>query len=193
MTSDHYLAQIQALLPRGAAWPTEPDLVMTETLRALADELARVDARADDLLDEADPRTTGELLTDWEQAYALPDPCTSQPDITIERRAALVEKVARIGGQTPQYFIDVAALLGFTITITEYRPFRVGINRCGDELLGEPWWFAWRVNGPLDTFTYFICGRSRCGDPLRDWGNDLLECVIRRLAPAHTVPIFSYT
>jgi uncharacterized protein YmfQ (DUF2313 family) len=37
-----------------------------------------------------------------------------------------------LGGQSRQWFIDAAAQLGYSITITEYRPFMVGIDRCGD-------------------------------------------------------------
>ena len=35
-TPDAYLAQLQALLPPGAAWPRDPELVLTEFLAALA-------------------------------------------------------------------------------------------------------------------------------------------------------------
>ena len=36
------------------------------------------------------------------------------------------------GGQSRQFFIDVAAMIGYTITITEYRPFFIAMDRCGD-------------------------------------------------------------
>ena len=42
--SDAYLAQLQALLPPGRAWPREPDAVLTKLLHAFADALAPMPA-----------------------------------------------------------------------------------------------------------------------------------------------------
>jgi uncharacterized protein YmfQ (DUF2313 family) len=53
-----YLSQLQALLPQGAAWTRERDAALTRLLDAFAEEFARVDARARQLLDESDPRST---------------------------------------------------------------------------------------------------------------------------------------
>lgn len=191
MSAAQYLSQLQALLPPGAAWPREPGLVLTAALQALAAELARVDARADDLVAESDPRTTWELLADWERAYGLPEPCVGAPDSVAERIQALVEKVTRLGGQTPAYYIAVAARLGFAISITEFDAFAAG-DHAGDPVQGEDWQFAWQVNAPETTVTDFLAGHGAAGDRLRDWGNEILECVIRRLKPAHTYVIFAY-
>lgn len=67
MTADDYRTALQALLPRGAAWTRSPEAVLMRVLAACAEEPERVDERADDLLDEADPRATLELLSDWER------------------------------------------------------------------------------------------------------------------------------
>mgnify|MGYP001809569769 CR=1 FL=1 len=76
MTRDDYLAQLVALLPTGPAIPREPGGVLLRLLEAPAAELARVDLRGAALLDEADPRATAELLTDWQRAFGLPDACS---------------------------------------------------------------------------------------------------------------------
>ena len=39
------------------------------------------------------------------------------------------------GSQSREFFIGVAAMIGYTITITEYRTFVVGIDRVGDSRL----------------------------------------------------------
>ncbi|MGE0487324.1 MAG: YmfQ family protein [Gammaproteobacteria bacterium] len=189
-TAAQYREQLAALLPLGAAWPREGDSVLGRVLLAVADELARLDARAWDLVDEADPRTTVELLPEWERAFGLPDPCVDQPDTYGERIDALVEKVTRIGGQSPGYFIAVAARLGYTITITEFDPFTFASTF--DELLyGQDWQFAWQVNAPEETVRWFEY-TSGFDEPLADWGNEQLECVLTRLKPAHTTIIFAY-
>ncbi|NKB37845.1 MAG: DUF2313 domain-containing protein [Gammaproteobacteria bacterium] len=174
---DHYHEQLQALLPVGPAWPREMNTVLSNLLFAIAEEFARVDFRVDNLLEEIDPRTASELLPDWETAFGLPDKCTDAAVTTVERRLALHEKVARVGGASPQYFIDVAARLGHVVTITENVPSA----------------HHWQVNGPLDTIKSFESGGSTAGDPLRSWGNDVIECVISRIKPAHTIVHFAYT
>jgi uncharacterized protein YmfQ (DUF2313 family) len=177
MNADQYREHLQALLPRGAAWPREPGTVLTQVLDGLAQELARVDLRVENLLDEINPRTTYELLSDWERVLGLPDPCVPAGQTTAERRSAVAAKIAATGGQSRAYFIALAAALGYTITITE-------------QVDGLP--HKWRVNAALNTFVEFTCN-SPCTDPLREWGNETLECAINQRAPAHTTLVFGYT
>jgi len=65
MRADDYLHQLQALLPSGPAWPRDRDAVLTQLLAAFAEEFARIDARTAQLIEEADPRATYDLLADW--------------------------------------------------------------------------------------------------------------------------------
>lgn len=191
MTVDQYKGQLQALLPQGAAWPREAGANLTALLVALADELARVDARCDILIEEADARTTAEMLADWERVAGLPGKCITTQQTTQERRAALVARLTNIGGQSRAYFIALAASLGYTVTITEFRPFQAG-SQAGDAITNGVWIFAWQVNSALDTIRTFQAGQGAAGDPLRSWGNQLLECAIRKYAPAHTHVMFAY-
>jgi uncharacterized protein YmfQ (DUF2313 family) len=195
-TAADYLSQLRGLLPRGVAWSAADGQNITDLMQAMADELARVDSRAAQLHEEADPLTTTELLSDWERLAGLPDNCSqSLAETQQQRRAALVSKLTQKGGQSPQYFIDLAADLGYTVTITEYRPFRVGINAVGDNLYGEDWIFTWSVNAPaVAPLVYFRVGQSTVGEPLVTiTPNTELECAIRRAAPAHTNLLFAYS
>jgi uncharacterized protein YmfQ (DUF2313 family) len=192
MTGDQYAEQLDALLPQGAAWQRESDARMRDLTRGLGEELSRVDARGDDLLSEVLPSTTVEMLIDWERVAGLPDPCVPEGQTIQERRNALLARLAGTGGQSRQFFIDLAASLGFTITITEFRPFRAGISRAGDALYSEEWLYVWRINAPETTVIEFRAGVSAVGEPLRKWGNELLECVFNRIKPAHTVLLFGY-
>lgn len=185
-TQQDYEGQLLALRPPGPAWPTEDD-----HLAAAAEECARVHNRAAALVAEADPRTTTELLSDWERVAGLPDACTGPLATLAERRAALVARLTSIGGQSRAYFIALAASLGYTITITEYRPYQVN-DHVNDPLNSELWNFVWQVNAALDTVRRFNV-KSGVNEPLATWGNALLECVIRRLAPAHTKVLFAYS
>ena len=192
LTADAFLETAQALLPHGRAWPRDPDAVLTLYWWAVAEEWARVASRDADLLDEAFPGTALELLPDWERFLGLPDPCRGESETLQERRQAVVSKIRAQGGQSRAYFVEVAAALGFEITITEYEPFRAGLSVAGDPITNGPWAFAWRVNAPETTVVSFKAGQSTAGEPLRAWGNDPLECEIERLKPAHTEVIFAY-
>lgn len=75
LTAEQYQSQLLELLPLGAVWPRDLDTGLAKLLLAKADEFARVDGRADQLIEEADPRTTSEMLSDWERVVGLPDEC----------------------------------------------------------------------------------------------------------------------
>lgn len=194
LTDTDYLRQLQALLPLGPAWPKDDDATLTRLLQALAGELARVDGRVWQLAEEADPRTTGELFADWERVAGLPDACAEAfggVQTQAQRRAALVAKLVTLGGQSPAYYIGLAAALGYAITVTEFSPFTV-VSRVNSPIYGTAWRFAWQVNAALNTVRKFKVSDT-VADPLAVWGNALLECVINRLKPAHSTVLFSYT
>jgi uncharacterized protein YmfQ (DUF2313 family) len=147
------------------------------------------------LIGEIIPCTTTGLLPEWEETLGLPDPCTGPLSTTDQRRQAVCTKFTARGGQSIDYFIKLLASFGYDgIVITQYAPFRCGINTCGQPLYGEAWAFAWKIEVPISvTITYFTVGLSTAGDPLRAWGDKRLECLIERYAPSHTIPIIAYT
>jgi uncharacterized protein YmfQ (DUF2313 family) len=194
LTDADYLRQLQALLPPGPAWPRDDAATLTRLLASLSQELARVDGRALQLIEEADPRTVAELFADWERVAGLPDACAVAfgGDQTVaQRRAALVGRLTTLGGQSPAYFVGLAAALGYAITITEFAEHSV-LDDVDHALYGAAWAFAWQVNTAINTVTTLTV-ESAADEPLAAWGNSLLECVIKRLAPAHSVVLFSYT
>jgi uncharacterized protein YmfQ (DUF2313 family) len=133
-SGDDYREAFFNLLPNGQAWPKHAlDSVLFGTVDGLCQYWGFVDGRAADLLErESDPRKTIELLPDWERNWGLPDPCYTAPQTIAERQAALVARMTLWGSQSRQFYIDFAKQLGYTITISEYRPFMVGMDRVGD-------------------------------------------------------------
>lgn len=200
-TAADYQAQLQALLPPGAAWPRSPDTVLGGLLAAEAEELARIDARAIDLIGEADPATALELLGDWERNLGLPDACVPAEPSIRARQAMARQKLAARGGQSRAYFVGLAALLGFEIAIEEYAPFGAG-DLAGDELFGEDWADAWFVrvkdagagpggrNSSVEV-AWFTAG-SDAGEALRTFEITTLECVFGRARPAHSILGFAF-
>jgi uncharacterized protein YmfQ (DUF2313 family) len=192
--ADSYHAQLLALLPPGPAWPREPDSVLGKLLRAWADEFARVEARVEQLLSEYDPRTAVDLLDEWEAALGLPDPCTQANTNTSARQLNIWRKLAFVGGQTPAFFVALAASLGFEIEIHEFDPDVDDYDpTLASAVAAGRWRYVWRVHVlNAGDFTVFragdpVDGRLVEGDAAFD-----LECIFAAARPAHTHVIFSY-
>ena len=195
LTAAAYRSQLQALLPPGDAWPRTADATLTKLLDGIAEELARIDGRALSAVDESDGRSALELLTDWERVCGLPDSCSAGLNATLqERRNAVIARLTALGGASRAYFIALAASMGYTIEIDEFKPFIAGLNRCGDLLGGgHAVRYQWRVRIPNARYTPFRAGGSQCGDLLGEIARaDDLECKLNRLKPAHTHLIVSY-
>lgn len=183
---------LKLLLPPSSIDPNGPSI--SAELLAEGNALDRALGYADQLLQEADPRTTAAMLVDWERVYGLPESCITQAGITqsiSERRAALVAKVAMVGGQSKAFFIALAASLGYIIRITEWRPYTSELDT-EYGVTDEPWQFVWQINAALNTVRDFTTDDDT-EMALAVWGNTLMECVINRYKPAHTYVIFAYS
>jgi uncharacterized protein YmfQ (DUF2313 family) len=173
MTATDYKRALQGLLPPGPAWPREDGNVLSRLLAGLADELARVDARGLALIDEADPRTTTELLADWERVTGL---VPAAGATLAQRRAAVVGQITAIGGQSRAYFIGLGANLGYTVVITEF------VRHTVNSLVTAPinstaWAYAWQVTATAGP------GAAT---------HAALEALFQALKPAHTTVFFAY-
>lgn len=186
-----FLGALQALLPRGPIWPRDQDAVQTQTLRSLAPTFTRLVARAAHLLDDAFPVQPVELLPEWEATLGLPDPCAGPSPTLQVRQQQVAARFAAGGGQSIPYITQFAASLGYAITITEFTTWKFGMA-FGQPLQAEAWAHAWQVNAPGFTLRQFSFGRDAFGDPFAAWDNNVLQCELQRIAPAHTMVIFSY-
>lgn len=186
--------EARALLPQGEAWTRDPRSNLGKLLAGLAAWRAKADVRGSDLLIESDPRTTTELLTAWEEAVGLPDECLPAPQSISERRALVISRLIGQGGASRAFMVALARAIGFEVTVTEGvgTVFRVDENRVEDSLGTEFEDFVWTVTAPFTLVRDFTVDSSTVGEPLRTFGNQLLECVLRRANPAHTFVRFVY-
>lgn len=209
---DNFIRLIYNLLPKGWAWNDDPDSDTYKLIASIAEEFLRVHNRLEDLIIEIDPFQTNELLDDWDAMLGLPAPCWDDLELSsADRRQMIIQTLAALGGANSAYFENLLNNYGFNVTVTPYfSPFLAGISRAGDRLTnGETyfragtaragdrlynsgWTFWWRVHSATNVVTYFRAGQGRAGDRLAVFGNERLECIVRKLKPAHTSVQFTY-
>lgn len=189
-TVGQYRDMLLLLLPRGDVWRAESDSALHKIATAVGAEYRRIEQFAENLVEESDPRTVVDLIGEWETDWGLPTDCTGPLTTLTERRNALVNRIVGIADQSRQTYIDRAAQVGYTITITEYV--------AGDSVPGLPAMpvadaaYAVQINAPLNSIQYRQCGQPH-GELFAAWGNELLECTLNEISLAHHTLLFSYT
>lgn len=169
------------LLPPGSVWRLI-DSVLSRLFHGAGDELARVEQRGRDWIEETDPRTATETLSDWERVLALPDEdILTIPVTDAERQTAIVQKLLRTGGQSPAYFEGLALACGWVVFVTE--PYAATVARCGTAECGDP------MNGTGFAFVWQVDVDTPSPSAL---SSDELERVLTRVKPAHTLIVFNY-
>ena len=203
ITLDDSHAGAMALLPTGPVWPRDPKGTLSRTVRGMVGVHHHAWTRVDDMLEEADPRTTYETIRMWEIDCGLPDPSA------IEARRAAVLAKRQMGATTrPMDFIRLAAILGYEIEIEEFRPKRTWSN-CNDSINTDwkwvgpgmvfpddygrvAWAHCWLVRVLNNRAIYWKRATSPCTAFIREWTQGDLECIFERIKPAHTLILWEY-
>lgn len=199
-TNDDLIGAALTMWPQGAAWgsPDGQAISLSSNLarltRVMLEPFAFLYARAFKLSREASTSGVDETLREWEIDYGLPESCIVGETSSAERIRALEAKVASVAIITPGDFIRVAMGYGFEITIEEPAIFECGFSECGGEhSVGDPmqevYWIVRVTDLAVD---YFRAGESEVGhDPLFTLGEaERLMCILRKLAPAWSIPVF---
>lgn len=194
-TVDDYDQALDRLLPRGPIWKRVPGSILDSVLHSIAIELARIDTKADKVLDEADPRTSFDLLDHWFTDWGIPSACLSAlSDPTLEeKRRELIAKILSGSSLTAQFFKDMAETLGYEAEIVTYSAFTVN-DSVDKGLYGTEWNTAYSMGVKVKAIsTQRIFNTTWTVDqPLSVWGDRLFECLMRELIPAHVTAIFEY-
>lgn len=186
-SADDFRKAILQLMPQGPAWSRAPDSLASLLAGAWASGFARNTMRAENLLIDAFPSSTIELLPEWEASLGLPDPCAGEGATLAQRRSQVVARISDNGGSSIAYFTAFAAALGYVIAVTEYAPSRSGIMKSGQALLNEDWAYCWLVTGPGVTEILARSGLFASGEALMTWSNGPLKCEIEARNPAHLI------
>ena len=184
---------LTGLLPSGDAWPEEADAVQQQAIRALVAPFAALNGRANDLVDDAFPASSVELLPEWERSLGLPDECSPLESTVVMRQRAVVTKLLARGGQSVPYFKALAAAAGQAIGVEQFAPFRADASRADDPASDDDAAHAWQVSLPGEVSVIsFHADTSYADEPLDVFDSGALECRLRQAAPAHTALLFRY-
>lgn len=163
-----YVQALQALMPRGLAWPRDPSSTQAQLLSGLAPSLYRVNGSAIQLLIDAFPATADAMLPEWQETLGLPGLYGYTGSDLATQQAQVVAALTDDGGQSAAYFIALAVSLGLAITINGYRPYTVD-DPVDVPIYGAAWAHVWRVSA------------TASGD------YSVLKLIFERYKPAHTV------
>ena len=135
--------------------------------------------------------TTAQMLDEYELDYGLPD-CVLDAQTTLQRLNALMIKDDLVGGQDRQFFIDLAAQLGYAITIAEFNEANPGPPTAfqGVPLAGQDWNFVWQITA--DTNITPRGYGSQYNERYSNTNSELLECTLRAYAHDHRVLLFNF-
>lgn len=86
-------------------------------LRGMAGELFRSNGLLKEYSEQIIPDQTVKFIEEWESALGIPDDCFSGTGTLTERRRDILVKLASLGVQTAQDFIDLATTFGITVTV----------------------------------------------------------------------------
>jgi uncharacterized protein YmfQ (DUF2313 family) len=116
----------------------------------------------------------------------------TNPELSLveRRRNVLVRYYGR--KLRKEFFVRLAALMGQTITVTDYVRPRCGRARCGNALLcvEEAKW-QWVVRGLVDTDELARAGELCAGERLGGSSANI-ETIFNKLKPAHTQVFYEY-
>lgn len=165
-TADAYRRMLTALLPPGRVWRLLADGFLSKVLAACADELARLDDRAVDLLSEAGAPTALELLAEYESELDVSSDGTDE-----ERSARIVAHlVARQRYRPVDFQAALASLLGQDAVDV------VVIERSRADAIA--------MDDDREIFRFFIYR-----DPTEpgDYYLDSAQALVDKIKPSHTV------
>jgi len=186
---DQWSESLLQQMPRGRAWPRDPDAYLPKYVSGFAQRLVDLELSADELLQEMRPETTVQLLEEWETYLGLPE-CDSTTQSFARRRAAVVEKYHRKGGLQTWQIELIASALGFTVKVYEQWPHNV-LRDVNYPLYAASTRFILRVDVygiPEERFTVL----DNVLTPLRGDAPLVLECVLNRLKLAGFYYDFNY-
>lgn len=183
-----YGSHLANLLPPGKLWNLEGETGLHELLVGMGDEFQRVEDRGVDLIEESDPRTADETLSDWERVLSLPDDLVTEiPGAPAARRVAITQKWVARGGANLEFYELLCASCGYPL-LSLHR-YQGDVLRIGFRVQALTPTNASRVFGDVYAYAVLLTlGTSTPGALTQTQ----FEAVIRNRTQSHIQVVFEY-
>jgi len=190
VTASDYKELLLQLLPPGLAYSREAGSTHVDLIDAFAQELARLDARGDAVIEESDPRTADEIFGEWLQLAGIPDSCSALATTVEDERTQLLQKLSGIASQSRDAYQALAESLGYTARIAEFSMFVAG-SKAGEPLYDEAWQNAFSVVIAAGA-NQAQAGIARAGDRIRTFEAGFLYCLLQKSKPAQAIAFVGF-
>ena len=194
-TKEQHTDVLASFVPPGRSYGASvvEDSGLRRYLGASSNEFKRLQDLFSTFLEQLDPSTTENFITEWENAIGIPDSCIPVAATDAERRDNIVLKLNALSVQTEQDFIELAATFGFTITFIDSQvpPYSVPFTPTSAIDFGFPPYdvpftplgavegtYVWVIQGDFDT------------DPDKAL---IFQCLVRLLSTVGYRVIFTIT
>lgn len=116
---EQYTNSLADYLPGGCLFASAhvSDSNFRKLLRGMAGELFRANGLLIEYSEQIIPDQTTKFIAEWESALGIPDDCFKGTGTLNERRRDILTKLAALGVQTAQDFVDLATIFGVTVTV----------------------------------------------------------------------------
>jgi uncharacterized protein YmfQ (DUF2313 family) len=193
-TVSEYQSALKSLLPQGPAWEDELSDLMVAVIDLASREFQRIDHDISLLIDESDPRTASVTISDWFKEWGIPNDCLkSLANTSVEQwRQLLVTKITTLGLTYTELLSIIAEITGISsVSASRVKPFTAA-SRVNERLYGPKWDHAVLIISASGTTIKYFTANSRADERLAKWGNELFECLVKSVTPAHKVIVFQY-
>jgi uncharacterized protein YmfQ (DUF2313 family) len=188
---EDYTDSLAAYMPGGELFTSKSihDSNFRKLLRGMAGELFRVNGLLREYSPGIIPDETIKFIEEWESALGIPDSCFKATGTIDERRRDILVKLASLGVQTAQDFVDLAAIFGITVTVT------AGLEEIQFPLVFPVLMFTTETEARFTIvieFTGNDVERFTYEFPILFGSGDIaiLECLFNKLKPANCNLIF---
>jgi uncharacterized protein YmfQ (DUF2313 family) len=196
-TRQEHTDSLVQYLPGGEAFDAknEESSILRKLFAGLAVEVKRSEDLLNDITSEHDIRCTTKFLKEWEKALGIPDSCFPGTGSLEIRRQHVLIKLASLGVSTEQGFIDLAAMFGFKSLIPSAATYGVFPLAFPATFYQYPQDARFTMIVYLDADNVpevFPFEVTKFPIPFFSNVSNIVECLIRKLAPANVNVRFVY-
>ena len=118
-TKDQHADALADFMPNGPLFEAKKigNSNFRNLLRGLAGELVTAEGYIKTFDEEYSPLTTVLFIEEWERVLSIPDSCFPATGDIDERRVHVLTKLASLGIQTADEFVDLGLVFGITVTV----------------------------------------------------------------------------